>query len=390
MKKQKTLILPEVYSEVNTGWPSAVVKRLSETTDDYFEFIKINWTLDRVKKENKNFILKVLSKWIYHIKYIHIIINLITLYIKLVKYWVGAYKKVISHDMLYSFIIVIFFPRIKLINIYHWQGALYYEMTDLLWQKKSKLLKLLIEFIERKVYDSAYRIGFPSIGSLEALYDTHSQMKSVIEKRKDDPHILHNWISIDYESISHSPILEEHILSDWINFVTVWTLNEAKWADRIPEFLWSVKKKWIKFSWTIVWRGAMRKTLIENIELNNIVSESHLLEQAFPKNEILWLFERTDCYILFHRYSIFDLATLEAMLLWNIPILSNIGWNKEMIIDENGLLINPPDFWNSAENFIKFIEGKLDQIKLRNTLIVKEYFNNKRFSQLYIDIDNSL
>jgi len=49
---------------------------------------------------------------------------------------------------------------------------------------------------------------------------------------------------------------------------------------------------------------------IKKLELQNNIL---IYNKAFKKEEIISLFKKSDFYLMLHRISIFDLATLEAM-----------------------------------------------------------------------------
>jgi len=384
MNKEKILILPEVYEEVHTWWPFAVVKKMYDLDSKTFDYIKSKGVIER--EASNYFIYKILWNLlkISFIKYFHRIYKIKKIKKKLNSININKYDKIISHDPIYSYLLIQKWLWSKLTNIYHWQWSLFNEHKDLLQVKGTLLLKNFLENIEYSIYKNVSKIWFPSLWAYDALLNTTTNNKIIklLNNRYKEVFIFYNWIN-KTPKIKHNKDLEKHLLKEWYNFVTISSLNNAKWVDRIPQFLWELKKKWIKFSWTLVWKGELSNKIKQEIKENNIYNESNIFEQWFPKEDILGLLSKTDFYILFHRFSIFDLATLEAMNYWNTPILSNIWWNKEVIIKNNWLLINENNF-NNIDSFKKFINNNnLKKLKTLNKWIIENNFSEENFIKKY-------
>ena len=87
---------------------------------------------------------------------------------------------------------------------------------------------------------------------------------------------------------------------------------------------------------------------------------------------------------MLHKYSIFDLSTLEAMHYGNIPILTPVGGNKEVIIEDNGLFVSNFD---DASSFIEVVKmGKVDEMKKKNSSIQSNLFDDRAFLQRYVNL----
>ena len=382
----KILILPELYDKVSAGWPFAVIKKIYDADlNKNFYYIHNWWSLelwnisdDTLKRKILNVIKFFLSKISSFPIFLNIIKILIVDYIKLWKLNLYNYKFIISHDILKSYLILRFYKEDKLINVYHWQWSMYTEYCDLGWYKKNFFIKVILNHIEKYVYTNAYKIWFPSYWTYEALIKTHSELKNIIEKRNLEINILYNSIDFNIE-LTNNNNLEKYLINDWYNFITISSIVYAKWVDRIPEFLKWLKDKWIKFKWIVVWRrNSYSDKLKENIKKFNIQNETYLHENWVPKSDIYWLLSKSDFYIMFHRYSIFDLATLEAMYFGNIPILSNVWWNKEVILENNWLLLDEDNLYD-VDKFIKFLENNnKDNLSNLNKEIIKNNFNGSR------------
>ncbi|EKD24796.1 MAG: hypothetical protein ACD_80C00151G0011 [uncultured bacterium (gcode 4)] len=394
---KKVLVLPEVYSDVNIWWSLSIVKKMYDLDRYHFDFIEKKWNVTYWKTA-VNWIGNIWDTLLMKIvrfvvkKVTSLPISLYSIYLvffnlkKIRKYKITKYEYIISHDLIMSFAIIFFYKNIKVINVYHWQWSLYYEHTKLLGYKKSFILKSILNGIENYVYKHAYKIWFPSNWACEALLQTHPGIKKIIDNRKDQIKILYNSVDIKTET-KHNINIESNLISDWFNFVSIWAINHAKWIDRIVPFLKSLKNHWIKFKWILIWRewdcSNILKKSITTLGLNDDV---FLYEQWIPKTEIYWLLSKTDFYIMFQRYSIFDLSTLEAMYLWNVPVLSNVWGNKEVIFDNNWLLLDEDSLHNSA-SFLDFIkQNKIEDLRQKNKEIVKKHFFDDNFIKWYVDL----
>lgn len=111
----------------------------------------------------------------------------------------------------------------------------------------------------------------------------------------------------------------------------------------------------------------------------------HITEQL-PNVDILNIFSKTDFYILAHRFSIFDFSTIEAMHLGNIPVLTEVGGNKEMITEGNGFFIKE-DMRQSAMEFLKwFCSIDVDEYRQRNMEMAYRKFSEEVFLKNYQEI----
>lgn len=395
---KKILILPEIYDNVFAWWPFAVVRKIYESDNNKkFDYIKKKWNLEMrnikswsIKKKLINF----LKFFLWKINSFPIVLNIFKLLfidlIKLHKNKIKKYSIVISHDIFKSFIILNFYKTIKVINIYHWQWSMYTEYINLWGWKKNFFMKKILNYIENYVYINSYKIWFPSKGTYEALISTRPELKKIINKYHKKYEVLYNSIDFSVKP-THNKEIEDNLISDWYNFVTVSSIIYQKWVDRIPIFFKSLKDKWIKFKWILIWRrNDIYSPLLEKkIHKYNLQDYVYIYDVWWiPKSEIYWLLSKTDFYILFHRYSIFDLATLEAMYLWNIPILSNIWWNKEVILRKNWILFDENKFDN-VDLFLEFIkENHINKLKESNINIINTHFNNNLFIERYYNLIN--
>ena len=86
-----------------------------------------------------------------------------------------------------------------------------------------------------------------------------------------------------------------------------------------------------------------------------------------------------DIYLMLHRVSIFDFATLEAMHNGKAIILSNIPGNDEYNKENNICLIDEPINWDKVENLVR----QRVKIGKKNKLIYEKYFSERVFVENY-------
>lgn len=143
-------------------------------------------------------------------------------------------------------------------------------------------------------------------------------------------------------------------------------------------------EKNVRFKWVLIGNGVYAQEVNQAIKKYGICEDVIWKQNNVKHSELMQLFSITDFYILFHKYSIFDLSTLEAMHYGNIPILTPVGGNKEMIIRQNGIFVS--DFRDVAA-FMDLIEsGKVDELREFNKSIQNELFDDKAFLQRYADL----
>lgn len=266
--------------------------------------------------------------------------------------------------------------------VYHKQGSIYNEWhadTGLNSNIMKKYYNDMFEFIVSKVKF----LCFPSKGSEESLVASAPELKTAVNKvsRK----YLYNGVFCpEIKQSELSPWIKEIQKFDGLKMVTVANLNEAKAVERIPEYIYNLKKAGLKVKWILVGNGVKATEVEKNIKDYNIEENVIWKKGNVMHSELMQVFSVTDFYILFHKYSIFDLSTLEAMHYGNIPVLTPVGGNKEMIFENSGLFVS--DFGN-VESFISYINNNsLEELHDLNCKIKRENFDEKAFLTRYVDL----
>lgn len=266
--------------------------------------------------------------------------------------------------------------------VFHMQGSIYYE-----WHAEtgidSELMHNCYNNIFSEICDKIRYLCFPSRGTETSLLESEPYVADDI--RKVEKIYLYNGVDcpeVDYEN-----------LESWVNeirelvcfkMVTVANLNAAKAVERIPQYLDAIKKSGIPFKWILVGNGVKAVEVERQIKKYGLDNDVIWKRDGVEHEELMQLFSVTDFYILLHKYSIFDLSTLEAMHYGNIPILTPVGGNKEVIIDNNGLFVSKFD---DASSFIELVKsGQIDDIKKKNSDIQNNFFNDRAFLQRYVEL----
>ena len=288
----------------------------------------------------------------------------------------------ICHDFRIARAFIRKFRFEKCAFVFHMQGSIYYE-----WNAETGIESKIM----RKYYNDTFSeickrvkyLCFPSKGTEESLLD--SEPSAIRDVKKPERKYLYNGVNC--------PDVDPGNLVRWvkeirdlpcIKLATVANLNAAKAVERIPEYLDAIKKAGIAFKWILVGNGIKAAEVEQQVEKYKLGNDLIWKRNGVPHDELMQLFSVTDFYILLHKYSIFDLSTLEAMHYGNIPILTPVGGNKEVIIDGNGIFVS--DF-RKADSFIALVRnGKTELLKAKNAEIQNSKFDDRAFLQRYVDL----
>lgn len=274
------------------------------------------------------------------------------------------------------------FPWIdRTLVMYHQQGSIYSESLYMGNQPDEVYERFCFDLTRFAVEESRF-FGFPSHGAKQALVDTLPEIGPYLEKKKEI--ILYNGCSpvLSPGSGEVEPLLEmlKQVKGDI--FITVATLNEAKGVERLPAFFKEYGKHVEDYFWIVIGNGAKAGELEKG--LSDL--EGHVLWLNFnlDNSDIIRLYDRSDFYILSHRYSIFDYATIEAMHMGCIPVLTPVGGNLEMIKESNGYFLNED---LSANDFILWRNQQdITRLKERNKQIARRDFGEYSMLSAYHEL----
>ena len=258
--------------------------------------------------------------------------------------------------------------------IYHQQGPIVEELTNF-GKELGFFYKRILHFIERQAFLKAKTLHFPSRGAEEMYFD--SDFRSCNIQDVNIGKVLPNTIEIkEYE-----PRIEQ--TPNKITMLCVGTLTKAKGQDLTLNFIEKLLQRSNKnYRLIIVGSGPLEKELIKKgQELERDYSNFEFVyRKKLPHEEIMRLNKISDIYIMLHRISIFDLATLEAMSTNNAIVLSNVGGNTDFNLNDNIILV---DMNNFEESIAKIMQADIEKLKIKNQEIFDNYFSAECFSKNY-------
>ena len=272
--------------------------------------------------------------------------------------------------------------------VYHGQGSLFHEAVAFKFNPSEDYrakCNILTEFSLSK----SQKVCFPSKGAKEAFVLTSDESINRI-LNNCDCQILYNGCSpvLSKEPTEIDELLDTIALEKKAKkiFVTVATLNEAKGVDRLPAFFADYGKT-NDYLWIVVGDGGKRDELASGIE--EIKENVIWIQKPVSNGAIIKLYALSDYYILAHRLSIFDFSTIEAMHMGVVPVLTAVGGNLEMIVDNNGFFLD--ENIGSSSNFSKWEkEIDINILKKKNQLIAEEHFSEYSMLKGYSNLVNEL
>ena len=260
----------------------------------------------------------------------------------------------VFHDFesAYAFIKTYNFSNTML--VYHQQGSLYSEWKSFNGKDSEQYRKYLVKKFNF-ILDRISTLAFPSKGAAESLVASESLLNDSVHKKGFQ--VLYNGFTppevLACPSHEISDLVDFLQDYDGLKFITVAALNQAKGVERIPCYLAKIREKYPELVWVIVGNGIKAQELSAEIEKYNLSNTVCWIKNPLKHDDILNLFSMTDFYILFHRFSIFDYATIEAMSFGNVPVLTPVGGNKEVVLGDNGILVDDVE---NAEGIFNLID----------------------------------
>ena len=291
------------------------------------------------------------------------------------------------HDLESAIAFKRLFSYKKTILVYHHQGSIYNEWSSDTG-RKSDMFRKWINRYQIRAFNSATFLGFPSNGARNSLIESEPNLKSIVEQKKY--HIFYNGMNCNITSDRSDPEVAKaiDILKDFKGYkiISVSVLNEAKGVDRIPTFLNELKNNQVSFKWILVGKGVKSPEIEEAISSMKISDNVIWFRSRVKHNDVLKLMQNCDFYLMLHRYSIFDFATVEAMSCGCIPILSSVGGNKEVVFGDSGLLIENVLSKDNGKIFVEYTSKiDIEKIKDENKAIQNKFFSDRRFYEEYVE-----
>lgn len=279
-----------------------------------------------------------------------------------------------THELTSGWILSIL--RKKYSMIYHNQGPALEERI-VKNGEVNKLAAWFLQYRERKAFTNAATLHFPSVGAEEMYFKSLYASCSRNEVNVQAP--LYNIIlPIDIHKPSEFNLRKEN---DVLTFFSVGTLTMAKGQDQsikfLSEFLNYYKEK---VRYIIVGKGPLKNQLImqlDNLKIQN-KNFDYCFFDALPHDIVMYLHQISDVYIMLHRVSIFDFATLEAMSQSSVVILSKVGGNPEFNYDNNIIFAE-----DALANMSDFVQQDFSEYKKKNKKVFDQYFSRDAYKKQY-------
>lgn len=167
---------------------------------------------------------------------------------------------------------------------------------------------------------------------------------------------------------------------DGLTFTSVGTLTTAKGQDQVLDFFdrilpYTAKK----IRWICIGSGTMKEELLQTA--NRLLSKhpnfSFTYLPKVPHPDVMNILSKSDVYIMLHRISIFDFATLEAMKNNCAIMLSKIGGNLDFERAGNVIFVEPDvpfdvDLLN---------DDKISHLKKMSRQVLDDHFSPLNFKR---------
>lgn len=290
----------------------------------------------------------------------------------------------ILHDIESAVVFCHLFPSYKSVLVYHNQGPLYKEWSDGA-KSSSQLLKYFLHKLTLRALSSVPAIAFPSEGAKNDFFVNHKLKISDLSEQKE---ILVFYNGYDTPEHLPPPIDKNTIEALGINkspiFISVANLVDAKGIDQLPPIFEGIKNSGCDFKWVIVGDGPQASLIERLIKSCGISDNTMWIRNKIPHSDIENLFSKADYYIMAHRISIFDFATIEAMAHGCIPILSPVGGNIDIIKNDNGLYLSN-DSISSSASLVQYLKSTRLDLPTLNQEIHRKRFSELAFLNYYAE-----
>ncbi|WP_029150373.1 glycosyltransferase family 29 protein [Microbacterium indicum] len=222
--------------------------------------------------------------------------------------------------------------------VYHQQGSTLQEMRSI-GRTPTEHEIAAVTRLEETICAGAERMYFPSDGARQAFVD--SAAPGLAEKIAFGDVPLYNTLSaVDHAGGEGRAELLEQLTkkldlpdkgANLDVFMSVGDWNGDKGLDRVPALLDAyVRDTGRRVLWIAVGSAIDPRRFKEAQEAQKGWSfDARLIGERMTHDRLLALLDYADVYVMLHRRSIFDLATLEAMRAGKGLVLSRVGGNPE-------------------------------------------------------------
>lgn len=278
------------------------------------------------------------------------------------------------HDINMAYMLALLGKKYSL--LYHHQGPLVEEMLNL----GEKLNKSKIDSLsrrERVAFIHAHSVHFPANGAADMYFS--SKYANCKRDEVKLSYALYNIIPlvspitpVDY------PLVKDNTK---LTLFSLGTLTVAKGQDKVVEFL---KQHINEFSkpvrYIMVGNGPLKERLLEKLDAlkKEHPSFDYYHYESVPHDIVMYLHKISDIYIMLHRISIFDFATLEAMSQRSAVILSKVGGNIDFNMDNNIIYAEDVNHDNSI-----LVNADIKLLQKKNYDVFCDKFSKEAFIKQY-------
>lgn len=230
---------------------------------------------------------------------------------------------------------------------------------------------------ERKAFIGATTLHFPSRGASDMFFGNDYASCMSEDVTLGTP--LYN--TIPKENIKKVDGVEKK--EDTISFFSLGTITEAKGQDSsiifIERFLEKCGDKKVRY--IVVGKGPLQELVCSkgNDLMHRYPNFEFVYFKSLLHSEVAYVHEISDVYLMLHRLSIFDFATLEAMIAKTAIILSPVGGNLDF--DKMNNVIYASDDYSDAINRLSYEE--IERLKVLNYEVFQRYFSPEAFAEAY-------
>lgn len=272
----------------------------------------------------------------------------------------------------------------KYVYVSHLQGPRVEEKTNF-GENFSFVTKKIINYCEKKAFENAYCVCFPSMGAYK--YYCQSSYKPIAPNKFKLGPILYNTL---YAYPEPEEIHGINKKNESLTFLSVGQLTIAKGMDRQTAFFEKLLKNTTKnIRYILVGSGPLKNNILNDldslkIQYNNF-NYVYIEKCTYPQMQ--YLQDISDIYLMLHRISIFDLTTLEVMNKSKCVILSNVGGNSEFNKNDNIILVEDENYNKAVD---EFCTKDIQELGKQNKKVYDEHFSNEKFIERYSNLINEL
>lgn len=259
----------------------------------------------------------------------------------------------------------------------HTQGPIVEEMEHF-GMNIRPLMKKLIYAIEKRAYRNALYVQFPSHGAREAFVACDNKANGITFTPGP---IVYNTIYAKLRAERLRPLKREE---GTITFLSIGNITRQKGYDRHASFLREyLKYNTNKVRYIVRGTGPLEREFVASmreLELECPHFSFIHITKRISGEKMEYLKEISDIYLMLHRTSIFDMATLEMFWHGKTAVLSKLGGNLEFNKEKNIILVDENAYHAAA---LELSRADVEDLGRRCRDVYDSYFSNQQFLSSY-------